>query len=275
MDEDKKPDKNTPMEQVPGYEFLAENPKPNSTTPVDKTKPLLIGTAVLACVLILIGAVAYFALSQKNDNSGGSKSDERKAIEQLPELVVKIPDDWKKIDTSYSFSVKVPPGWEEGETINLSFNKIEGEVAILNLEQIDETNDESENADTESISEKKVPYLSAGSQQLADSTDKDSYESALTNTSEKNSQLAEILGVKAEELKTSSSKLKINGKEWLQVNSEANGKFWRLLSRWVDERAILVIATDTNSDKNKFEEYTKQYLLPVAASLELRAEESN
>lgn len=251
--------------QVIGYGLPTDQqvygtPKPQ---PPSKIKLAIIGFVMLAFLLAVVGGAVYGISKIGKKPSNQANSSQQEQIGETEEINVEVPEDWETLDTGFGFSVRAPSGWEKGSGDDNSDDKFESEISTLTPTSQEESGD----GGTSDVSQ-QTTITRVGTIKLKNSQSQSDFESTITNADQYKAKLAEDLDFKAEEVKVSSKKLKINGnQEWIQVDIEAPGVFSRYLYLWDNDHALLLAADDLSTDKAKFEDHYKQYILPMAASV--------
>ena len=237
------PEAQTPnTNNLPQYsqQVTAQAPVQNAQSRLKKN--IMISTAVLFVLVISAGAAAYFISSNDSSPNSEQSVDEKINNEQsIEEVNVDVPGDWQVIDTDFGFSIKTPKGWAKAFPGDFTFNNLRSNTFNVN----------------ESIS--------VGTERRTDSKKQEDFEKSVADTDEILKSYA-TFGIDKNQVEISSSKISINGVEWLQVYIKDPGMIRKTLYLWLDDHAIKLSAV---SDNEQDFEQQSQYLTPIAASVEL------
>jgi len=228
--------------QTPNYDQYFQ---PQSRGP--KKILIIIAAIVLLLTAVLIG-YAMIAGSDKDPNSSQSQ-----------QSGVTVPNDWKTVETDFGFSFKAPQAWQSSEPDDSSVDNLRSNTISIG------TPDDS-NADTDA--EIQYEYVTIGLQNRTDSSSQEDFEKLVTNADGSLIEDYQELGVTEDQIKITSKKVDIAGKEWLQVDTEIDGQFSRNLYSWKGDGAIVLSVIE--DDTTRLDSMTDKYLLPMAASVEAK-----
>jgi len=222
-----------------------------------KRKFIIIGLVALV-LLVIASAATYFLLGTNDQKASESTASQAKENQSAGQKNIKVPSDWKTIDTKLGFTVKAPPNWSDAGSVptNASLGNFTSKTVTIS----------EPGRDTASI---YGNYVAVSTQSLKNSKSQSKFEQGVTDKKT----LADGLGVSKDQLTLTSTKLDINGKRWLRTDvqasdPQASGKFFETaLYYWVGDHAIgLYVLSNKQSGLDKL---ANSYLLPMAASVEL------
>ena len=236
---------NTPIPPQPNYDQYFQ---PKSRGP--KKILIIVGAIVLLLSAILIG----YAMIAGNDKSSNSSQSQQSAVT--------VPSEWKTIETDFGFSFKAPQAWESTDPEDSSVDNIRSDTLTVG------TPDDSDEDTEADIEEARYEYVTVGLQSLTDSSSQEDFEKLVTNADGSLVRDYQELGVTEDQIKITSKKVDVAGREWLQVDTEIDGQFSRNFYSWKDDKAIVLSVIE--DDTTRLETMTNQYLLPMAASIEVK-----
>lgn len=235
------PDTSVPVPPTAGYgQYVGPPPK-------NRKKPILI-IGILLLILIIGGVVYALTASSGQQNNQAQQNAE-----------VTVPTEWKIVETEFGFSLKAPQEWESSTSetstagnLSLTAFSIGTPESVAN----DETSDV------------RLEYVTVGTQTLSTGANQEEFEAAVTNADGSLTAEYKEAGLSEDQIKITSSKIDVQGKQWLQVDTEVDGQLSRVLYFWTGDKAIVLAVVD--DETANIDQMTSQYLLPMAASIELR-----
>jgi len=223
-------------------------------------KPLIAALIVLLLVVVGVTVLAIVATG-KNPNSTKKAASTSTSVAKTDSKDVKVPADWQTLDTGLGFTVKAPPTWSLGISAESDFNSLKSKnVSISASSDTQETSSDAPSSPTETQDQ-----VTVSTQQRTDQKSQKDFEEKVTKLSDSDAALLEGFGVKKEDIKISSRKLKINDKQWLEVTSDIPGQLSRTLYLWQKDHAIAIMVI--GDSQQKLTSLTDSYLYPMTASV--------
>lgn len=219
-------------------------------------RKIVVFILVLALLAIPGGIGAYSFLGNKQPQkvanqtpASNSTTPAQPQITTQPVIENKkpaVPISWKPIDTKFGFTLKIPADWAASLSSEFDFNGLKTKSTTISDPK----------ADTGT-------FISVGTQSRDTAKTLQEFESYLTSD-----QAYSDLGLDKSQVKLTSKKININGKEWLQIDTDVSGQLSRTIYLWDDDHAIDLAAV--SNKQASLDELSEKYMLPMAASLELK-----
>ncbi len=202
-------------------------------------------------ILIIAGAAGALFIDKKDSQKGANNT---KTEQSKKPAEVTVPADWKEVDTTLGFSVKVPALWSAAPAAEATFGNIKTTSVYLG------------NNDT--AGEMDGPIVVASKQSLTDTPGQQAFEEAATKLDAETIATLEQLGVKKEDVSIKSKHVTLGGKQWLQIDTQYPGQFTRTLYLWNADHEIGLSVLSDGGDS--LSEAADAYLLPMAASVVIK-----
>lgn len=213
-------------------------------------KSILVIFAVLI-VGVILAAILVSGQTAKKTNSTKSKSPA--ASSQAKEKAVTVPTNWKSIDTTLGFSLRLPEDWDSSGTPH--------EVTTLNLR-----------SNTFVVSAPDIArsdlYILVATENLTDAQGRQAFEEAVTTVNPSLEEAYRSLGIKKEDIKITTATKTLGGKQWLQVQTDLPNESLLSLYLWHKDSAITLNAAQLS--KEKLNSLVNTYLYPMAASVTIK-----
>lgn len=214
-------------------------------TPPPKKKKIGLMIAVIVVLIAAGGAGAVLLDKQdskkQTNTSNGASNDDAKSTA--------VPNDWKLLDTALGFSVKAPTNWKASPATESTINNLKTNSTILGLEEV--------SADS--------PIVVAATQALTDKPGQQAFEDTITKIDPATEATLEQLGIKKEDIKLETSRVKLGDKEWLQVDVQYPNQASRTLYLWNGDHEIALTMIGESADA--LSTSANKYLSPMAASV--------
>lgn len=222
------------------------------------SKKIIIAVVLLA--VLLVGSVGAYFLTKKDgksaQNSSSQSGQQGQSGQQAPQSIT-VPEDWQTVDTKLGFTVKAPADWSDSSTLPTSskFENFISKTITLGSPSRNVSNPYSSG------------YISLSTQSLANSKSQADFEKAITDVNSFSSGLA-AFGIDPKDVTVAHQDVSINGKTWLQIDTEVPGQVSRSMYMWVGDHAVALTAVSDKADK--LTNLIYNYLLPMTASVELQ-----
>jgi len=216
-------------------------------------KKLLVSLIVLVVVIAAAG-LSWFYLKPMTGNSSKSIS-------------VTVPANWKAFNTGLGYSVEGPSTWGLGfkststvENINETSINLSATGGVINY---------SSTTGASTTQSQINDSVNLSTEELTSNNTQANFVKAVSTLTSQEKELLKMLGMNPNSEKVTSNNLSINGKTWLNVMSSGNGESTAYLYYWDNNHAVSLSAN--NASQQVVNQLYKTYLLPMAASMKLKA----
>lgn len=238
-------------------------PVQNYTQPPKRFNTKVIVFIVIILILLIGGVAGAYFLTKKSDKNqdSNSASAEYKQESSVEDLQITVPSNWKTIDTEHGFTIKAPSGWDKASPTDFTFNNIQTSNVLIDNSSKTKTPGNSQGQQNTDVS------ISAGTEKLMNSDSQEELERLLTDPEAVAEAYADF-GLTKDQITINSTRVRINGKEWLRIDSDMAGEIETTFAHWVDDHAIVLIAS--GKDRQAVDKQVNDYLLSMTASVEIK-----
>jgi len=216
-------------------------------------KKLLVSLIVLVVVIAAAG-LSWFYLKPMTGNS-------------IKSISVTVPANWKIFNTGLGYSVEGPSTWGLGFKSTSTVENV-NETSI-NLSATGGSITYSSTTSASTTQSQINDSVNLSTEKLTSNNTQANFVKAVSTLTSQEKELLKTFGMNPNSEKVTSNNLSINGKTWLNVMSSGNGESTAYLYYWDNNHAVSLSAY--NKSQQVVNQLYKSYLLPMAASVKLKA----